>query len=60
MTKKKVHNLNANSLELRMKQMVTVTESGMGVCMDCEIHEVPNKRENQKNEDHSTKDTGKV
>ena len=55
------HHLNAKSLELRMKQMVTITEKdGLGVVMDCEVHEVPNKREKQKNEDYASKDNGKV
>lgn len=49
MSKKKVHNLEANSLELHMKQIVKITEDdGIGIVMDCEVHEVPNKRKKKK------------
>ena len=49
MSEKKVHNLEAHSIQLNMKQMIRINEvDGLSIEYLCEVESVPNKRQKKK------------
>ena len=49
MSEKKVHNLEAHSIQLSMKQMLKINEAdGLSIEYLCEVESVPNKRQKKK------------